>query len=500
MELFRLRLPNRVNLLRVARAAARAAGEEFRFPEKTTGGMELVVEEAASNVLRHAYSPNEEAYYYVSASLEGDALVFRVQDKGMPMDSFDLPQYDPLNPDSKGLGTYLMKTYCDGFRYLNLGKEGKAFEFLFHLPREGIGYTAEPVQTGQEPMHITDKDMVIRPFLDEDAPQVARCVYQAYRYSYLRDFLYIPEQLIRVNRSGEIRSIVAVLADGSVIGHIALMMGQNRRIAESGQAFVSPLVRGAGIYKRLKQAAIDYGTQWGLDGYYALTVTVHPYTQKVNLEFGARESGIHLSYSPAGTQFEGIKGKVTQRIPVVIFYGAFHEECMRRIFVPPHHRAMITRIYENLNIPVEVSDSEPVDQDYNNERTVFDFKVNQNGARAYVHIRAPGRDLSREMRNLLRLFHDQGIELVLAELPLGHPSVAIATANLEALGFFFSGVLPHGFEESDALCLQYLRIPELRTDNITIYSPFSRELLDYMLREAKGRVTVINEEKEGEGV
>ena len=104
MELFHLRLPNRVNLLGIARAAARAAGQEFHFPEKATAGMELVVEEAASNVLRHAYSPNEEAYYNISASIEEDALVFRVQDKGMPMGSFDLPQYDPMNPDSKGLG------------------------------------------------------------------------------------------------------------------------------------------------------------------------------------------------------------------------------------------------------------------------------------------------------------------------------------------------------------------------------------------------------------
>jgi hypothetical protein len=72
--------------------------------------------------------------------------------------------------------------------------------------------------------------------------------------------------------------------------------------------------------------------------------------------------------------------------------------------------------------------------------------------------------------------------------------VGFAVIELESLGFFFSGVLPHSFEESDALCLQYLRIPELRTDNIVIYSPFSRELLDYILQCAEGRVTVINED------
>ena len=52
----------------------------------------------------------------------------------------------------------------------------------------------------------------------------------------------------------------------------------------------------------------------------------------------------------------------------------------------------------------------------------------------------------------------------------------------EAEGFFFSGIGPLFAPDGDVLRLQYLRSP-LDPTLLQIYSPFARELLDYVIQE-----------------
>ena len=488
-ELFYLRLPNCLYTVRIAKAAAREAGRELGFTKKLEG-IELVIEEATTNVLSHAYDPAELAFYEVSARFEEESLIFRVHDRGMPMASFDLPTYDPADPDSKGLGTHLMKMFCDGFRYMNLGLDGKAFEFLFLAPNREGSVTEPAAPSTPEVIDLTGRQVDIRLFRDEDAPQVARCLYNTYRYSYVRDFLYIPEKMIRLNRSGEIQSIVATLEDGDLIGHIAIIKKGNAKTAETGQAFVSPRVRGGGIYKRLKAAVKARSAEIGLTGSYAQTVTVHPYTQKVNLDSGGRETALHLAYVPAEVQFKGIKDGLSQRLPVLIIYTVLRKEPTRRIFAPRHHKGMIRKIYDN--IAVGMTFRKPA-KGYVVEQSRFDFDASQTVRSAHIRIHVAGQDLLPKMRDLLRFFHHQKMELILAELSFNDPSIDVATIDLESLGFLFSGIMPHGFEDSDSLCLQYLRVWELRKQDVVLYSSFARDLLDYIIGQARDRFTVVDE-------
>lgn len=487
-DLFHLRLPSRLYTVRIAMAAAREIGGEFGFTDKLQG-IELVVEEAAANVLHHAYDPSEEAFYEVSARLEEEFLVFRVQDQGIPMESFNLPVYDPSDPSSKGLGTHLMKTHCDEFRYLNLGLRGKAFEFMFRTPSSQPRASAPSIQVSGQTIDLSTRQVDVRLFQDADAPRVARCLYQTYRYSYLRDFLYVPEQMIRMNRSREVQSIVAVLDDNSVIGHIAIIRGENEKSPEVGQAFVSPLVRHGGVYKRLQSAAMEHCRRLGYTGCYAETVTVHPYTQKVCLEFGGAETALHLAYIPAEAQFRGIREDFLQRLPVLVIYMPLQSEPPRSIYVPRHHQTIIGDIYRQLGIQATFYAGS---LGYAKEKCYFDFRASQLMKSAHVRIHASGADLAQKMRDLLRFFFDQKMELVLAELSLQDSSVEVATRDLESLGFFFSGIMPHGFKDSDSLFLQYLRVPELRKHDVILHSEFACGLLDYIVAAAGERLIVVD--------
>ena len=68
------------------------------------------------------------------------------------------------------------------------------------------------------------------------------------------------------------------------------------------------------------------------------------------------------------------------------------------------------------------------------------------------------------------------------DLPLAQGATPYICEAAEADGFFFSGVRPLFAEDGDFLRLQYLNAP-LDLERISLYSPFSRDLLAYILQE-----------------
>jgi len=72
------------------------------------------------------------------------------------------------------------------------------------------------------------------------------------------------------------------------------------------------------------------------------------------------------------------------------------------------------------------------------------------------------------------------IDCVYLDMPLGDPSTAVLCADMERMGFFFSGVIPELFE-GDVLRLQYLNNVRVFPEKVTVYSDFGKELFKYVL-------------------
>lgn len=132
--IFHLEMPNRPRSLRMIAGALRAAMEEPGFSKPDIHHLELAVDEACTNVLEHAYPRGVKGMFEVQCFLEMGRLIVRVRDEGISFDPFQSPGYQPGDPQSRGLGSFLMRRNADEMRYLNLGCEGKAFELIKHLP------------------------------------------------------------------------------------------------------------------------------------------------------------------------------------------------------------------------------------------------------------------------------------------------------------------------------------------------------------------------------
>ena len=96
---------------------ARAGG----FSDKDIYNIQLASDEAASNVIEHAYEGINNGILEISCGLKDDVIVIVLVDHGKPFDPSDVPapniKADLSDRQIGGLGLYLMRKLMDEVRY-----------------------------------------------------------------------------------------------------------------------------------------------------------------------------------------------------------------------------------------------------------------------------------------------------------------------------------------------------------------------------------------------
>lgn len=455
------------------------------FGDDDASKLELVTEEACLNVIDHAFAGVEGSFFQISLERRPGQLVIAIEDQGLPCDWTKMERGEGV-----GLGLTIMKAFLDQIRFFNLGREGKRLELIRNLPVDypevealAAGSGSAAVDSSAEEVPLTFR--LLRP---EEGVALARCFYHCYGYSYL-DFVYHPEKIRELIEQGLQTSFVAMTPGGEIVAHFGISRETaDARVAETGQAVVNPRFRGRGVFEILKQQAAEHARADGNYGFYSESVTIHPYTQKGNLKLGARETGILLSYAPQRLSFRNIDANVQHRQTTVLFYLRLNDEPERRVYPPAAHREMVEKIYRRgafRRIVAEPSAAigEPSRQSSVEVRVVPDLGI------AFLRVHEFGCDLRDLVRSHLRELCASRIDCIYLDLPISDPATAAACPELEALGFFFSGIIPEMFR-GDLLRFQYLNNVVVAAAETVLASDFGRELFDYVLRcrEAAGRL------------
>ncbi len=79
--------------------------------------LELIVYEACSNVIRHAYAPLQQGKLELKLWFENHKIVMQIVDFGPGFSPHDIPDPDLNNPQSGGLGLYIIKNIVDHLEY-----------------------------------------------------------------------------------------------------------------------------------------------------------------------------------------------------------------------------------------------------------------------------------------------------------------------------------------------------------------------------------------------
>jgi serine/threonine-protein kinase RsbW len=477
-QISRITLAAERHLLDAVLAFLRVAGGQLRLAAPDVERLAEAVEEVCVNVLEQGFPPGKPASFDVVLLRRPGHVVVAVEDQGRPFD------FTSLEADAgSGLAAPSLTRLADAVRFVSLGIRGNRVEIVKRLPFEHIealiaGGKAAPVAP---PSTETSTAAVsLRLMTPDDAIAVARCTYAVYGYTLPDDYLYVPDRLREMLEGGLLEVCVGIAPDGEVVSYLTCEVEHpGAPVGYLEEGLVDPRYRHHGLLEQMLRFIQRRAAERGMLGLYAEAVTVHPYSQKSNLALGFSETGVQLA-DEAPVVFEQMADATSKkRTATVLNFLKTNEGPRRAVHAPPHHRAMIERLYAHGGFRRDVKDAAaPGSIPASGAQVKVDaFPA---WSEASIRVTAYGDDLPDLVRARLRDLCLRRIDWICLDLPLSHPGAGVLCARLEALGFFFAGIIPD-IADDDILRLQYLNEVEAEVESAQLASDFGKELFAYVV-------------------
>lgn len=486
-----IKIPTNINYLAVIQAFIAENAKLAKLRRRETLKFNLAVEEAVSNVIKHAFLPEEEANFEVICEINSIEFRVVIKDMGLPFDPNQVEEFNPEtdleDDEKKGLGFKLMKGSVDKFSFHNKGYGGKEVHLVkfieqkhideFVQPNDMKAYDLPEVETEQRIKKINFHTELLQP---KQAIEVSQCAYRTYGYTYIMENIYYPNRLIEMANTNELISAVAVTDDtNEMMSHCALeRFGRKKAIPEIGMAFTKPKFRGQGCMSRLNALLFKRAHELEIKGIYAKGVTTHPYSQKALLKGGYKACAVLVGLSPAKT-FAKMEKQGAQRETLVVFYLKLEEQKKIPLFFPPEHKTMLEKIFQNLKLQVELKlPDKNVSVAQNIVQSDLEIEISDNLNYANAYLNCSGNNLVLEIKQRLKELCQKKIEAINLYIDMNDEFAVNKVKELEEMGFFFAGIFPN--DQKQYLILQYLNNVPIDYNKIVIVSEFSHELIAYI--------------------
>lgn len=488
MNKLTISLSNEMQMIPVVMSAARTYAQALGFNEKECGPIELILEEALSNLIKYDFMPGQDEIIHLTLEHTALGIGLRFRLKGVPIDVEEIQHYEHRNPESMleeegaGLGIYLISRFADRVQYKNLGKEGQEVWIEKYLPDAHISQQeTTATEDSQMPVDPVKCDFYIRRMKSAESPVISRLAYYAYNLSYIYDQIYYPERVKQLNASGEMISYIAAnKANEEVVGHCALIKDELSAMFEMAVAFVNPVYRGSGCLKDLAAFQFEELKRQDCMGVFVHAVTTHPYSQKAAWGLGLRESALMIS-RVSGLIMNKISTENMLRESLLFQCHFLIEPQLPKVYCPPHHREIIREIFENICVTPDAFIEKVAGVEVaSNKRSVIESKTDNYQA-AQIFIKEYGEDALPETGRMLKAFCRNRIETIFLFLPLDSPETIAFCSEAENLGFFFAGVRP-GANGRFWLLLQFLNNQQYDYSGLKFCSEFGNRLLHYVMQ------------------
>ncbi|HUJ19499.1 MAG TPA: ATP-binding protein [Nitrospirota bacterium] len=119
-----LTVPSHPKFLYVVRSAAYPVVIEAGFSRKEARRIVLALDEACSNIIRHAYEGDPEGKISLTLTVTGTELLIELRDTGKQVDITKIAPRDLKDIRPGGLGTHFINAVFDTVRYDTSGREG----------------------------------------------------------------------------------------------------------------------------------------------------------------------------------------------------------------------------------------------------------------------------------------------------------------------------------------------------------------------------------------
>jgi len=479
----RLVLAAERDYLTAALAFLREAAARLGLSAADITALAQATEEVCLNVIEHGFEPGESASFDLVLMRRPGQLVLAVEDRGRP---FDWRQIEP----GSAVASPSLTAGTDAVRFVNLGTEGNRVEIVKHLPFDHIetylaaDRAAVAAPLASAPAETSTATVTVRSMTPDDAIGVARCTYAVYGYSVPDEYLYFPDRMREMLQGGLLEVCVGATADGEIVSCLTREVARpGAPVGYLGEGMVDPRFRGHRLLEQMLAFIQRRTEEQGMRGLYGEAVTVHLFSQKSNLALGFTETGIQLADEAPTVVFKQIDVAASRRTATVLMFIRTGPSPARTVYLPLRHRTMIERIYERGRFERTFAPASDAPLSGTAQLAVEIFPK---WSEASLRVVAYGADLADLVRFRLRELRLRHIDWISLDLPLSHPAAAQVCEQIEALGFFFAGVIPE-LVGDDVLRLQYLNEIEADLKSVHLASDFAKDLFAYVVEAMKAQ-------------
>ena len=313
---------------------------------------------------------------------------------------------------------------------------------------------------------LPDLPFEVVPFRPEHAEGLARLFLTIYGDAYPIDAYYIPDAIRAEQERGNVCSMVAVLEDGSIAGHMALYHSSApfKGLLECGMGMIHPHYRSSFMLFFLFKELIE-GPAKEVPALYGEAVCDTIATQHLSSLYGFMETGIELDLLP-----DKGEGRVS------CLYQSRESGTVQRIVHEPagleDALAFFMDGYEPKRVTVSadadlVAPATDATVEYFEFAGVLRVSVVRPGMDFMDYVRAMEEDASRSRKGCVN---------ILWFLNLGVPECGAAAEILLGLGCFPVGFIPRWFDD-DGLLLQKLTV-EPEWERLQLYSDRAKGILN----------------------
>ncbi len=134
MDTVEIRLPSDPKLLKIVRATISHLCEVIGFSAEVQNGVTLAVDEACTNVIKHAYENRLDRPMIITCKLYSDRLEVVIRDYGKKADLNKIRPRELEDVRPGGLGVHLIRSVMDVVVYDSTPARGNRLTLTKHLP------------------------------------------------------------------------------------------------------------------------------------------------------------------------------------------------------------------------------------------------------------------------------------------------------------------------------------------------------------------------------
>lgn len=438
------------------------------FDNGKTQQIIMAVEEAASNVIAHAFAEEEDAVFTIIIQPVSIGIKITIRDKGIPYN----PENTTFNEEQMtGFGNFMIGKLMDNVIYKNLGNDGKELTLVKYFSSR-YSHLLEEFEQTQIPKDTPKNEVkpdtqnhtyTYRNLNADDTLEIARCAYEAYGYSYPYEHIYFPERIETLNKSGDLISMIAEADTSEIAAHLAFMKFEHfTGLYELGVAMTKQKFRGANLFSNLMDYAMGIIREKDIQAYYAQCVTTHIYSQKSPIKLGMKPTALLLSYVPENVNFKKIAETNPNRSAVMIVSKITGSRPKSTVYIPEKYVGFAKHIYVSLGENHSYVSSNQTDTP-EIARTSLSIAPKMGMGKLIIH--SYGKDFIYQIKKHLQQIRKEKVQMLETLFLINQPDAVQIIEQLELLGFIFSGLLP-GTKEGDLAVMQYLNGIDANTDNI----------------------------------